>query len=222
MDHRVVAIGLDAADPDLLAQWMAQGSLENLRTFKANSAYARVTNVDAYRAETPWTTFLTGCWPKTVGHWGPIVYQPDTYDAKEPGAYNFEQYPPFYALACDRRVAVFDMPQVRLSPKVNGIQVLGWGSHSQQGPSCSVPPKLIEQLRQKYGSHPAYDEASQGSSDHANCYDTQALNELKHKLLTGVNQRSHIFQHLLQQEPLGSVHEPCLLKHILAATLSGT
>ncbi|MEO1391617.1 MAG: alkaline phosphatase family protein [Cyanobacteria bacterium J06634_5] len=201
MKHRVVAIGLDAADPEVLDQWMAEGCLENLRTFKNNSAYGSVTNIEHYRAETPWTTFLTGCWPKKVGHWGPIVYQPSSYDAEEPGAYRFEDHPPFYALSPEKRVAVFDMPQVRLVPNVNGVQILGWGSHSQQGPSCSVPAERLQQIRQKHGAHPAYDEASWGTSDHANCYDTAALTALKHNLLQGLEKRSAIFQDLLVQEP---------------------
>lgn len=200
MTQPVIAIGLDAADPDLLNQWMDEGLLNNLRDFRDAGAYGEITNVEAYRAETPWTTFLTGCWPETTGHWGPIDYVPATYDSHEKGAYDFAQHPPFYALGKAYRVAVFDMPQVRLVNTVNGVQVVGWGSHSQQCASASVPANLLSDLRQQYGVHPAYDEASQGTSDHANCYDAEALLALKQKLLTGIARRSAIFQHLLRQE----------------------
>lgn len=65
--RKVIAIGLDAADPDLVENWIAQGYLSNLNQLKSQGVSGRLTNVEYYRAETPWTTFLTGCFPeKTV------------------------------------------------------------------------------------------------------------------------------------------------------------
>ncbi len=47
-----------------------------------------------------------------------------------PGSYDFSEYPPFYAIGDDFRVAAIDIPQVRLVDGVNGTQVLSYGAHA--------------------------------------------------------------------------------------------
>ena len=192
--RKVIAIGLDAADPDLVENWIAQGYLSNLNQLKSQGVSGRLTNVEYYRAETPWTTFLTGCFPEKTGYWGPQQFHQDNYEVSDIKAYDFQEYPPFYTFSSDYRVTIFDMPQTRLFPKVKGQQVLGWGSHSQQGPSCSKPENLLQEIVDKYGVHPAY------GRDWANCYDLETINTLKTRLLTGISQRSQICQDLLSQD----------------------
>uniref|UniRef100_A0ACD5GWF0 Uncharacterized protein n=1 Tax=Desertifilum tharense IPPAS B-1220 TaxID=1781255 RepID=A0ACD5GWF0_9CYAN len=150
----VIAIGLDAADPTLIEQWMAQGHLKTLSRLREQGAYTRINNIEHYRAETPWTTFLTGCLPDKTGYWSPVKFHEGTYIAQEVGAYDFKEYQPFYALGEDYRVAVFDMPQSTLAQNANGVQVLAWGAHSALTPSHSQPASIYEELIQKHGEHP--------------------------------------------------------------------
>lgn len=69
---------------------------------------------------------MTGCLPEKTGYWAPVKLLEGTYDIEEIEAYDFTEYPPFYALGDDYRVAVFDMPHSTLSEQVNGVQVLAW------------------------------------------------------------------------------------------------
>ncbi|MBW4519068.1 MAG: alkaline phosphatase family protein [Scytolyngbya sp. HA4215-MV1] len=195
MKKSVVAIGLDAADPHLIETWMAQGYLKNLRRLREQGAYARLKNFDYYRAETPWTTFLTGCSPQQTGYWTPLKFRPDGYHVEDIQAYPFEEFSPFYALGKDYRVAVFDMPQARVSDRVNGIQVLAWGAHSPQLSSQSQPIGLLEEINHQYGKHPAL------RYDHANVLDIPALTRLQNDLETGIARRAAICRDLLAQEP---------------------
>src|SRR5688572_23346468 len=137
MKTPVVAIGLDAADPELLEAWMAAGHLPNLRKLREQGGYGRLRNLEYYKAETPWTMFLSGCGPEKIDYWTPVKFFEGSYRVDEIGAYDFIKYPPFYALGDDYRVAVFDVPQTALSKRVNGLQVLAWGAHSPQTPSHS-------------------------------------------------------------------------------------
>ncbi|NEO59396.1 MAG: nucleotide pyrophosphatase [Moorea sp. SIO4G2] len=194
MKRKVIAIGLDAADPEIVDKWIAQGYLSNLAQLKSQGVSGKLTNIEYYRAEAPWTIFITGCLPEKTGYWGPQNFHPDNYQVSETGAYDFQEYPPFYALSSDHQITVFDMPQTRLFPEVQGLQVLGWGSHSQQGPSCSKPDNLLQNLIDKYGKHPAY------GRDWANCYDFETINTLKTGLLTGISQRKLICQELLGKD----------------------
>jgi predicted AlkP superfamily phosphohydrolase/phosphomutase len=210
MKTPVIAIGLDAADPVLLENWMSQGYLKNLSRLRQQGTYGRLSNIEYYKAETPWTTFLTGCLPQKTGYWGPLKFHEGTYDAEVIEAYDFTEYPPFYALGDDYRVAVFDMPQSILSNKVNGAQVLAWGAHSPQTPSHSRPAQLLPDLIRQYGEHPAL------HKDHGDWWDQAYLTRLKQALETGLERRSAICRDFLRQEQwdlfltvFGETHSAC-------------
>ena len=132
MKNSVIAIGLDAADPVLLETWMSQGYLKNLQHLREMGAYGRLNNLEYYKAETPWTTFLTGCLPEKTGYWSPIKFHEGTYQAEQINAYNFDEYRPFYALGEDYRVAVFDMPQSKL------IKYFDETKHGKNNPSIDL------------------------------------------------------------------------------------
>ena len=194
MTNPVIAIGLDAADPQLLEDWMAAGQLPTLQRLRTQGAYGRLLNLESYRAETPWTTFLTGTLPEKTGYWGPVKYETDTYRVFERGAYDYQEYPPFYALGDDYKVAVFDMPQTRLSEQANGPQVLAWGAHSAQVKSQSSPPELFDQVKQTYGKHPGF------NRDYADCRDLAGLAKLQRWMETGIKRRAKVCCDWLQQE----------------------
>jgi predicted AlkP superfamily phosphohydrolase/phosphomutase len=189
----VVVLGLDAADPVLLEKWLDAGELPNLAAFRNAGTYARLTTFEYCRAEASNTTFLTGCRPDKHGYWSPFQYHPDYRAEQRP--YPFDDFKPFYALGPDYRVAVFDMPQTKLSDGVNGVQVLGWGAHSPRCPSHSSPPELYDGIVRKHGTHPTYKKDDVHSmGDHA------AMQALKNGLLTGLARRTQICRDLLASE----------------------
>lgn len=195
MERPIIAIGLDAASPSVVEAWMSQGHLKNIRALRDQGGYARLKTFDYYRAETPWTTFLTGCSPKQTGYWAPIKYYGDTYSAKLVNAYSYAEYKPFYALDTEKRVAIVDVPHVRLCEDVNGVQVLAWGAHSPQAPSCSKPSSLLQELTDKHGEHPVL------RKDGADTLDIEALSQLKENLKVGIARRAEICKDVLQREP---------------------
>ena len=194
MKKPVIAIGLDAAEPSLLENWMSQGYLSNLKKLQQQSAYGRLTNIEYYKAETPWTTFLTGCLPQKTGYWGPFKLQAGTYQIEEVQAYDFRDYQPFYALGDEYRVAAFDIPQSILSDRVNGLQVLAWGAHSPQTLSHSLPDTLLEEINTRYGKHPAL------HKDHGDWWDRAYLSRLQQRLRAGIDKRVDICKDWLKQE----------------------
>ncbi|WP_299487747.1 alkaline phosphatase family protein [Acaryochloris sp. IP29b_bin.137] len=194
MKQPVIAIGLDAADPNLLETWMSQGYLQNLKRLREQGAYGRLSNIDYYKAETPWTTFLTGCLPDKTGYWSPLKFWEGTYNVEQIEAYSFDEYAPFYDLGDQYRVATFDLPQSTLARDVNGVQVLAWGAHSPQTPSCSKPNELLEALNERHGKHPAL------HKDHGDWWDQAYLHRLRQSLISGLKQRVNICRDLLQQD----------------------
>ncbi|MBW4650082.1 MAG: alkaline phosphatase family protein [Kastovskya adunca ATA6-11-RM4] len=195
MKNPVIAIGLDAADPSLIETWMSQGHLKNLRRLRDKGAYTRLKTFEYYRAETPWTTFLTGCSPKQTGYWAPLKIKQGTYEVEDIQSHDFKEHEPFYALKDQYRVAAFDIPQAPLAKQVNGLQVLAWGAHSPQTPSHSLPASLYQEIVDKHGEHPTL------RKDHASIMDVEALQELQKALEVGIARRATICKDLLQQEP---------------------
>ena len=190
----IVAIGLDGADPVMLKQWIDQGELPNLEKINDRSSWFNLSNIDKYRAEVPWTSFLTGVSPDRTGYWGRIKYDPDSMTVDEYGAYDFVEFPPFYDYLGHQKTAIFDMPQARLSDAVNGLQMLAWGAHSPRGPSVSNPESLFQDMVNKYGEHPTLND------DHANIYDSVEISRLIANFELGIQRRTDICADLLNRD----------------------
>lgn len=151
---KVIAVGLDSAEPRVIERWMAEGKLPNMQEIKEEGLYTRLDNYEESNTETSWTTFATGRPPEETGYFGPLVYNSDSYRMVTKAAYDYKKYPPFFALGKDYRVISFDVPQVRLNPNVNGIQIAAWGAHSPQVEQGSLPENVMDGLHRRYGPHP--------------------------------------------------------------------
>jgi predicted AlkP superfamily phosphohydrolase/phosphomutase len=191
----VIAIGLDAADPLLVERWMAEGRLPAMARLRESGTYGRLANFEYCRAEAACTSFLTGCPAWRTGRWGSFQFHAHDYSVDDLQAYEFDEYPPFYAGATGRRVAVFDVPQTRIVTGVDGIQALGWGAHSALTPRASVPEGLLAELTARHGEHPTYDK------DHCALWDDRTMAWMKSGLETGIARRARICRDLLQREP---------------------
>ena len=189
----VLALGLDAADPVLVERWIDAGHLPTLARLRQEGSYGRLTTFDFGRAETCNTTFLTGCAPATHGYWSPFKYAPDY--SVQTAAYDYAEFRPFYDLGPEYRVAIFDMPQTRLVPGLNGIQVLGWGAHSPRCPSHSDPPELFDEIVRTHGEHPTLHR-----DDVLSMGDESAMRRLEDGLETGVRRRVAACRDLLRRE----------------------
>lgn len=195
-NKRVVAIGLDSVELDVLERWIEAGHLPNIaRLFQDSARFDAHFSPAVPTAETPWTMFLTGCYPETTGYWSMFRYSPD-YAMHHVEAYDFDACGRFYDYCKDRKVIVLDVPLARISSAVDGIQVLAWGAHAAQGPPASVPEGLLEELTAKYGAHPAFDD------------DTVPVGEiadrgqwLEKALITGIEIRTRACVDLMESKP---------------------
>lgn len=194
---RVIAIGMDSGDLDLIERWMADQHLPNVAKLFARGTIAATRNDDmpGYVAETPWTIFLTGCRATSTGYWSTVRYEPD-YTVREVGAFDYQSVRPFYGYCPGRKVIAFDVPHARKVESVDGIQVLAWGAHSPLGPSESVPADLLPRLSREFGRHPTL------NNDWMSIPDTPAkAAKLERDLITGVERRTEMCLDLLVNEP---------------------
>lgn len=193
MTRPVIVIGLDSADPVTLDEWIEAGHLPTLKKLRQTGSYWPLENFPYYRAEAPWQAFLTGVSPDKHGFWTEAQYTPEKYDI-EMVTYDFEQYPPFYAFAGDKKVAIFDMPKTIMLDKMNGIQVLGWGGHAPATDSYSRPAALYNEIIEKYGENPAL------HNDHATIWKQDELEAVAANIKTGLQRRVEITKDLMQRD----------------------
>ena len=193
MRNRVIAIGLDAAEPSVVDAWMNEGKLPTIGALRERGIYGRLSNSEIGSAETPWTNFATGVWPQTSGYWSPLRYAEQSYCMETKAAYDYQEYPLFYAHP-DLNCIIFDMPQVRVDPRVNGLQVTAWGAHSPQSEQESIPSELIGEILQQYGPHPAL------HNDYAISVDVKSTLAVEERLLEGIAKRGRICHDLMKRE----------------------
>lgn len=192
MNAPVVVIGLDSLDPELCEAWLAAGHLPHLRRLRERGAWGRLNSTDS---ETAWTTFLTGVEPQKTGFRSHFSFDPRDYRCAMPGTYDFERYPPFYAIGDKYRVAAIDVPQVRLADRVNGVQVLAYGAHAPFTDRVSRPADLLSRLIATYGDHPAAN-----GTDYARFWRRSSMDDLVRRLHVGAERRGIICRDLLRGE----------------------
>lgn len=155
-NRRVVAIGVDGAEPTLIERWMEEGQLPAFADLRRNGAWGTLKGTRDFFSGSVWPSFITGASVDDHGFYGFAQLERETGDLKLMYATD-NKLPPFYAQLTDnsKRVAVLDIAKMTCVPGVNGIQVAAWGSHSPANPPQSEPPELIDELIRTYGTDPA-------------------------------------------------------------------
>ncbi len=154
---KVLIIGLDAAEPRLLEQWIADGTLPALRGLMNDALWGAVENPTGFDAGAAWPSFATGLTPGRHGQFdGTKRLDPETYATRQ--LRRDELRDPFWKTLSDagKSVAVVDVPYALLEPTLNGIQLVDWLSHSRAGPGHiqSTPADLAETIIADFGDDP--------------------------------------------------------------------
>ncbi|WGV27787.1 alkaline phosphatase family protein [Halotia branconii] len=226
MTNPVIVIGLDAADSMLLEKWMNAGHLQTFSQLRKQGIYGHLKTKVNYcgvpeelsSTEVLWPTFITGMQANKTGNWDMVKYNPGSYEIYcelDDSGYNYEQYPPFYALGENYKVAVFDQPYAKLSNRVNGIQVLGWGGTYPYTPSASDPPEVFADITKQYGQNPIL------FNDYGVWWDNAYINWEKPALKQSIEGHSAICRDLLRRESwdlfITNFNEPHTAGHDLYA-----
>lgn len=151
--HRVVVIGLDAADPDLVQLWCREGRLPFLRSFMQSGAWVRVISSRMF-PNSPWPSFSTGVSPGKHGLYSSLQLRRGTTEIvqADPRAC---PYPPFWQSlrGSGKRVAIFDVPKAYLLAGIEGVQIVAWGEEYPLLNQSSFPPSLVKELTARFGRY---------------------------------------------------------------------
>lgn len=186
---RLLVLGIDAASPDLLLRWAADGTLPRIGSLLQRGLSGPSLGPAGFFIGSTWPSFTTGRSPAGHGIHYLVQLSPGTYRYHRPEQGEYLKAAPFWRAlsAAGKRVAILDVPLSRLDPGLNGIQVVEWGGHDSLFGFRTAPALLARDIRQRYGAHPApasCDAERRSASDYSALLDALVQGALRKGELT--------------------------------------
>ena len=192
-NKKVLAIGLDAADPTLIEKWMAEGYLKNLSSLRSKGTYGRLSSSADWLVGSVWPTFYTGTLPGTHGFYHYLQWRSDkmAYDRPNP---KWISANPFWRQLDDScRVIAVDIPLTFPPTPFNGIEISGWALHDRIFPASSFPKEKIKWVVKNFGKPPIGDEVG-------GLQELSELSKLKNELINANQKETELITSLIANE----------------------
>jgi predicted AlkP superfamily phosphohydrolase/phosphomutase len=153
---RVLLIGLDSADAELIETWVAQGHLPAFARMQREGLWSRIGTSAEIMHVSAWPTLYTGTTP---GHHG--MYHAYQIRGGEQEIHRTDPtqcgQAPFWKFLDDagKKCVVFDAFMNYKLPGFKGTQILEYGTWTWFGEPGSTPAHKLEEIRRRYGPYPA-------------------------------------------------------------------
>ena len=151
---RVLAIGIDAAEPTLVRQWIARGELPELRALLESGGWGEVRSPAHIGSGAVWPTFMTGTGPEEHGVYSVLPWDPGTMALVR---LTTDRLRPFWTDLArgGHSVAILDVPFAPVVGLPGGIEIAEWGAHDRvRGRMAVSPPGLQAWVARTAGTHP--------------------------------------------------------------------
>ena len=193
MSARILVLGIDAGSRALIETWAASGVLPTLRALMARGLVGRTDSVEGFFVGSTWPSFYTGASPAEHGIHSLVQLRPGTYQLDRCYTGEFVKREPFWnhLSRAGRRVAILDVPLSGVSPELNGIQMVEWGSHDANYGFRAWPRGLAREVRARFGAHPLTDSCDVAQRSPAQFAD------FTRRLVAGVRTKTALTRHYL-------------------------
>ena len=78
-EKKVIILGFDGIDPDLLSKWMDEGNLSNLKKLGESGTFLELGTTNPAESPVAWSSFATGTNPGKTGIFDFLKRDPQTY-----------------------------------------------------------------------------------------------------------------------------------------------
>jgi predicted AlkP superfamily phosphohydrolase/phosphomutase len=157
-DQRLLLIGLDAADPVLVQDWITRGDLPHLAGLQRRGTTMRLETSARHLAGSPWPTFFTGQHPTGHGLYADFQWRHETMEFAAPTPDWIDPVPFWRELEDEIDIVVYDVPFVTQARCVRGVEIVGWATHDKLLPPNSYPDSLLAEVERRFGSwHVSYE-----------------------------------------------------------------
>lgn len=191
--RRVLAIGLDAAEPALIRRLIDQGEMPALKSLLAEGKWMRVQSPARVGSSSVWPTFVSGEEPSVHGVYGEWRWLPETMSLRR---YDGRDLNPFWKTLSEKgiSVGVLDPPFGRPVGLTEGFEIIEWGTHDMLGGRMQAGPKAVADfLASQVEPHPW----SIDRHNNASANDPRELGKLSSACLRGVRLRGKVARDLV-------------------------
>lgn len=192
--RRVLLIGLDSADAELIESWAEAGFLPTFARLRREGMWGRIGTSAEVMHVSAWPTLYTGTTPGHHGLYHAYQIREGSQLIHRTDPANCGQ-PPFwkYLDAAGRRCIIFDAFMDYRLPGFRGMQILDYGTWTWFGEPGSTPPGMLGDIRRRFGPYPA--------PEHSNCLqvpeDTRGFAD---QLISGARLKSRIARALIAEQ----------------------
>jgi predicted AlkP superfamily phosphohydrolase/phosphomutase len=150
---RVLAIGIDAAEPTFVQRLIEEGEMPALKRLLERGAWKRVESTAHIGSGSVWPTFITGTEPREHGLYAEWSWQPCTMSLTR---CNGRSLNPFWkSLASEgATIGVLDVPFAPIINLSTGFEVSEWGAHDAVEGHMQISPASLSDLISKTRPHP--------------------------------------------------------------------
>ena len=151
---RVLAIGIDAAEPTLIRKLIDEGELPSLRGLLTRGVWGEVRSPADIGSGAVWPTFMTGTGPLDHG-----IYSVLPWDSHAMSLVRLstDHLTPFWAALSQEghAVGILDVPFAPVIGFEHGIEISEWGAHDRVRGQMRVSPQSSHDwLARTAGEHP--------------------------------------------------------------------
>ena len=189
---KVLAIGLDAAEPSLIQQMINEGSMPGLEELAANGRWLRVDAPAHIGSGSVWPTFITGTAATDHGRYSEWIWRPEKMSLER---YHGRDLMPFWKKLDDKGIAVgvLDVPFATPIGLKSGFEVSEWWAHDSVLESMQSGPEKVASLIKEVPVHPL--SLKRQASVRPN--DADAMKQLVVDSNEGIRRRALLAQHLI-------------------------
>ena len=154
---KLLVLILDAASPELLESWGADGTLPAIGALMRDGVVARTGAMDGFYVGSTWLSFYTATTPATHGIYWLDRLRVGSYRTVPVAPDDFARHQSLWEAVSKqgRRVLVADVPLTNLAPDLDGVQVVEWRSHDPLFGFRTRPPELRDEILRSVGEHPS-------------------------------------------------------------------
>lgn len=151
MPEKLVVIGMDGADPQLVSRWAAEGHLPALKSLQDRGCAGVLTSTPNAMSPAAWSSFATGLGPGRHGVFYFLDRRPGTYDLMHAGPKTRTGKTFWRAMSeGGKRVAILHEPMTYPAEAVNGVQLCGWLAPGVNAPGYTYPADFLTELRREF------------------------------------------------------------------------
>ena len=192
---KIMFLAIDAGDKFLIRNWAEDGTLPIVQSILARGLVGETKSVEGFYEGSTWPSFYTGMNPAHHGFHRLTQINPGTYEFHRcyPGEIITRE--PFWnhLSSAGKKVAILDIPLTGLSKKLNGMQMVEWGSHDAAYGFHAWPTELKGDVVKRFGTHPVRKSCdSYGKSPQDFCV-------FRDHLIEGVKKKTELTLHYMNQ-----------------------